>query len=58
MENKAKRNTSLVTIISTWMKIIASVYILQISESKVKQSWQNIILLREKIWSRSNQSEN
>jgi len=38
MENKAKRNTSLVTIISTWMKIIASVYILQISESKVKQS--------------------
>jgi hypothetical protein len=58
MKNKVEFNTLQITIIHIEMKITTNANVLQTNESKVRQSQQNVLILGEWAWSRSNQGAN
>jgi hypothetical protein len=55
MKNKVEFNILQIIIIHIEMKIITNANVLQTSESRVRQSQQNVLILEELAWSRSNQ---
>lgn len=58
MEKKTKHNIPPIIVIKTKVNTTTNANVLQTSEYKVKQSWQNIILLGEWVWNKSHQGVN
>jgi hypothetical protein len=58
MEIRTKCITPLVTINNARMKATTSANVLQHNESRVKQSWQNILIPRKWVWSKIVQGAN
>jgi hypothetical protein len=51
MEKRAN-HTPPIIVINKEVKITTNANVLQTSEYKVKQSWQNIILFGEQVWNK------
>ncbi len=57
LECRIECNTPPIIVIHIEMRTKISVNVLQTNEFRVRQSQQNVLLLREQIWSKFNQGE-